>query len=86
MLDENPDAAALNATLNARNRYALAFRLKMAKRAETRTRRLTEFTRMLKAGESLGQRCRSLFDDHSEVDPQVWMMRWLMSGFCFGSM
>jgi len=39
--------------LDSRNRYAVLYRLQDAQRAETRQRRLTDFIRMLEAGETL---------------------------------
>ena len=46
-LDENPEAKAFFATLNATNRYAIIYRLHDAKRAETRARRIAEYVAML---------------------------------------
>ncbi|HXC18170.1 MAG TPA: YdeI/OmpD-associated family protein, partial [Holophagaceae bacterium] len=51
-LDAHPDAAAFFATLTSQNRFAFLFRLHNAKKPETRARRLAEFTRMLRAGET----------------------------------
>jgi uncharacterized protein YdeI (YjbR/CyaY-like superfamily) len=52
-LDRNPRAAEVFAALNSRNRYAIIYRLRDAKRPETRARRLTRFVAMLEAGEKL---------------------------------
>ena len=41
------------ATLNARNRYAILYRIHTAIRAETRARRIAEFVAMLRRGETL---------------------------------
>ena len=46
-----PAAAATYATLNARNRFALYYRLTTAKRPETRAKRFGEFMAMLERGE-----------------------------------
>jgi len=46
-LDRNPAAQAFFATLNSRNRYAILFRIQTAKKAETRTKRIEQFIRML---------------------------------------
>ena len=48
-----PAAAAFFATLDARNRYAVLFRLQTAQRPETRARRLEKFVAMLGRGEKL---------------------------------
>ena len=55
MLDASPAAAAAFAALDARNRYAILFRLQTAKRPETRARRLAQFVAMLERGERLHQ-------------------------------
>lgn len=49
-LDDDPVAAAAFAALDARNRYAIIWRLNDAKRAETRARRLARFLEMLRSG------------------------------------
>ena len=49
--DANPAAQAFFATLDAKNRYAVLFRLQTAKRAETRARRIETFVAMLSRGE-----------------------------------
>ena len=49
-LDADPVAADAFAKLDARNRYAIIWRLNDAKRAETRTRRLATFVDMLHRG------------------------------------
>lgn len=46
-LDANPRAAALFASLDSRNRYAILYRLQNAKKPETRARRLAQFVAML---------------------------------------
>jgi uncharacterized protein YdeI (YjbR/CyaY-like superfamily) len=51
-LDANPAAAETFAGLNRQNRYAILFRLRDAKRPETRARRLERFVAMLEAGET----------------------------------
>jgi uncharacterized protein YdeI (YjbR/CyaY-like superfamily) len=52
-LDRNRAAAEFFATLSSQNRYAILFRLRDAKRPETRARRLEKFVAMLKAGETI---------------------------------
>lgn len=52
-LDNNPQAQAFFATLNSTNRYAILFRIQTAKKAETRTKRIQEFIRMLERQEKL---------------------------------
>ncbi len=49
-LDANPAAAALFARLNSQNRYAVLYRLRDAKRPETRARRLAAMVAMLNEG------------------------------------
>jgi uncharacterized protein YdeI (YjbR/CyaY-like superfamily) len=51
-LDANPAAAETFAGLNRQNRYAILFRLRDAKRPETRARRLERFVAMLERGET----------------------------------
>jgi uncharacterized protein YdeI (YjbR/CyaY-like superfamily) len=46
-LDRNPDAKAFFETLKGPNRYAILFRIKDAKRPETRAKRITQFVQML---------------------------------------
>ncbi|WP_407928284.1 YdeI/OmpD-associated family protein [Collimonas silvisoli] len=46
-LDASPRAQAFFATLNSSNRYAVLFRIQTAKKAETRAKRIQDFTRML---------------------------------------
>lgn len=46
-LDKNPAAKDFFATLDSRNRYAILQRLQTAKKAETRARRIQQFTDML---------------------------------------
>jgi len=52
-LDANAKAKAFFATLNARNRYAILFRIQTAKKAETRVRRIQTFVQMLEKHETL---------------------------------
>ncbi len=52
-LDQNAKAKAFFATLDSANRYAVLFRLQTAKKAETRTRRIEQFVRMLENHEKL---------------------------------
>jgi uncharacterized protein YdeI (YjbR/CyaY-like superfamily) len=52
-LDANARAKSFFATLDARNRYAILFRLQTAKKAETRAKRLQQFVDMLSRHEKL---------------------------------
>jgi uncharacterized protein YdeI (YjbR/CyaY-like superfamily) len=52
-LDARPRARAFFAELSSQNRYAILYRLKDAKRPETRARRLAKFVAMLEAGERI---------------------------------
>jgi uncharacterized protein YdeI (YjbR/CyaY-like superfamily) len=52
-LDANPRARAFFATLNGSNRYAVLFRIQTAKKAETRAKRIQDFTHMLERHEKL---------------------------------
>ena len=52
-LDANPEAAALFATLNSANRYAILHNIEEAKRPETRARRIEKYVTMLGKGEKL---------------------------------
>jgi uncharacterized protein YdeI (YjbR/CyaY-like superfamily) len=52
-LEENPEAKAFFATLDAANRYAILYRLKDAKKPETRARRLAKYIAMLDEHEKL---------------------------------
>jgi uncharacterized protein YdeI (YjbR/CyaY-like superfamily) len=52
-LQADPVAAAAFAALDARNRYAIIWRLNDAKRPETRARRLANYLDMLRRGERL---------------------------------
>jgi uncharacterized protein YdeI (YjbR/CyaY-like superfamily) len=52
-LDADPAAAAAFAALNGQNRWAILFRVSAAKRADTRARRIADFTAMLARGEKL---------------------------------
>ncbi|HEX3317202.1 MAG TPA: YdeI/OmpD-associated family protein [Solirubrobacteraceae bacterium] len=51
-LDGTPAAAERFASLSSQNRYAILFRLRDAKRPETRARRLERFVAMLERGET----------------------------------
>lgn len=53
---DHPRAQRAFEQLDSQNRYAILYRLHDAKRAVTRQRRLTEFIRMLEAGETLHPR------------------------------
>ncbi len=50
-LDANPRARAFFDTLNSSNRYAVLFRIQTAKKAETRARRIQDYTGMLERHE-----------------------------------
>ena len=52
-LDACPKAKAFFETLDARNRYAVLFRIQNVKKAETRARKIARFIEMLSAGEKL---------------------------------
>ncbi len=52
-LAKNPRAKKFFATLDARNRYAVLFRVQHAKKAETRARRIAQFVEMLAKGRKL---------------------------------
>lgn len=52
-LDRNARAAAFFRTLDARNRYAVLWRVQTAKRAETRQKRIAAFVAMLARGEKV---------------------------------
>ena len=52
-LDSNAKAKAFFATLDSRNRYAILYRIQTAKKAETRTKRIQQFIRMLEKKEKL---------------------------------
>jgi uncharacterized protein YdeI (YjbR/CyaY-like superfamily) len=52
-LAAEPKAAAMFALLTSQNRYAILYRLATAKRADTRSRRLTAFVEMLARGETI---------------------------------
>jgi uncharacterized protein YdeI (YjbR/CyaY-like superfamily) len=51
-LDARPKAMATFETLKSQNRYAILYRLRDAKRPETRARRLQQFVEMLERGET----------------------------------
>jgi len=52
-LDARPTAKANFAELGSQNRYAILYRLRDAKRPETRARRLAKFVAMLEAGDTI---------------------------------
>jgi uncharacterized protein YdeI (YjbR/CyaY-like superfamily) len=52
-LDANPEAKAFFATLDSRNRYAILYRLQMAKKAATRAARIQKFVEMLSQGQKI---------------------------------
>lgn len=52
-LAANPEAQKFFAALNAQNRFAILFRIRTAKKAETRTRRIAQFVDMLARHETL---------------------------------
>ena len=52
-LNANAKARAFFATLNARNRYAVLFRIQTARKAETRARRIQTFVQMLEKHKTL---------------------------------
>jgi uncharacterized protein YdeI (YjbR/CyaY-like superfamily) len=52
-LDKNKEAKAFFTTLNSVNRYAILFRIETAKKAETRTRRIQQFIKMLESEEKI---------------------------------
>lgn len=52
-LDACPKAKAFFETLDARNRYAVLFRIHNVKKAETRARKIARFVDVLSAGEKL---------------------------------
>jgi len=52
-LAQEPDAKAFFETLNKTQRYGFFFRITTAKRPETRSKRIADFTAMLKRGEKL---------------------------------
>lgn len=52
-LDNNARAKDFFGTLDSRNRYAILFRLQTAKKAETRTKRISQFVQMLERHEKI---------------------------------
>jgi uncharacterized protein YdeI (YjbR/CyaY-like superfamily) len=52
-LSNNPAAQRMFAKLTSQNRYAILYRLETAKRADTRTRRISTFVEMLARGETV---------------------------------
>jgi uncharacterized protein YdeI (YjbR/CyaY-like superfamily) len=59
-LAAEPKAAAMFALLTSQNRYAILYRIATAKRADTRSRRLTKFVEMLARGETIYPQQRRL--------------------------
>ncbi|WML50163.1 YdeI/OmpD-associated family protein [Neobacillus sp. PS3-34] len=54
-LNKNSIAKAFFKTLDSRNRYAILFRIKSAKKQETRMKRIQQFIMMLEKGEKIYQ-------------------------------
>jgi uncharacterized protein YdeI (YjbR/CyaY-like superfamily) len=54
-LDARPAAKAFFAALSSQNRYAIIYRLRDARKPDTRARRLAKFVAMLEAGETIHQ-------------------------------
>lgn len=52
-LAANPEARSMFDQLNSQNRYAILYRLNAAKRADTRSRRITQYVDMLARGETI---------------------------------
>ena len=52
-LDKSAKAKTFFATLESRNRYAILFRIQTVKKAETRSRKITEFIAMLESHEKI---------------------------------
>jgi uncharacterized protein YdeI (YjbR/CyaY-like superfamily) len=52
-LDKRPEASAFFETLNKANRYAICYRIEMARKPETRRARIDKYIAMLVAGEKL---------------------------------
>lgn len=50
---EHPQAKAFYETLNNQNKFAISFRIRNAKKAETRLKKVNEFIRMLENGEKI---------------------------------
>lgn len=59
-LAAEPRAQAMFEILTSQNRFAVIFRVNNAKRADTRTRRITQFVAMLARGETIYPQKRSL--------------------------
>ena len=53
-LDANPRATTAFGALTSASRYTILYRINLAKRAETRARRIGQFVEMLDKGESIG--------------------------------
>lgn len=67
-LAAEPRAAAMFAVLTGQNRYAVLYRLGLARRPETRARRIAEFVAMLARGETVHPQKRSLPTDSAGGD------------------
>lgn len=52
-LDRSPSAAAFFGTLKGANRYAILYRVGMAKKPDTRSKRIAQFVAMLERGETI---------------------------------
>lgn len=65
-LAAKPAAQAMFATLSSQNRYAILYRVQTAKRAETRARRVQQYTEMLARGETIYPQKRA-----SEEPPEM---------------
>jgi uncharacterized protein YdeI (YjbR/CyaY-like superfamily) len=52
-LNKSPRAKKFFKTISAANRYAILWRIKTAKKSETRERRIREYIEMLEKGETL---------------------------------
>jgi uncharacterized protein YdeI (YjbR/CyaY-like superfamily) len=54
-LDKNPEASAFFATLDSRNRYAILYRIRDAKKPDTRAQRIEKYVAMLNERKKLYQ-------------------------------
>lgn len=52
-LEQNAEAKSFFETLNSQNRYAILFRIRNAKKPETRANRIQQFIKMLERGEKI---------------------------------
>lgn len=52
-LDRSPKAATFFATLKGANRYAILYRIQIAKKPDTRANRIAQFVAMLERGETI---------------------------------